>query len=215
MHNLDLILTLTGWLAAAVVFGYVTHRLGLSPIVGYLLAGIAVGPNTPGFIANKELATQLAEIGVVLLMFGVGLHFHFKQLLAVRRVAIPGAMGQSFVATLLGCVLGWAVGWGWSGGLVFGLSISVASTVVLLRVLVDNNDLHTPSGHIAVGWLIVEDLFTIIVLVLLPVLFEADAPGGWAVVLALAWSVVKIISLVFFVVIVGGRILPWLLTRVA
>jgi len=215
MHSLDLILTLTGGLAAALVFGYITHRLGLSPIVGYLLAGIAVGPNTPGFIANKELASQLAEIGVVLLMFGVGLHFHVKQLLAVRRVAIPGAVGQSFVATVLGCALGWAAGWGWSGGLVFGLAISVASTVVLLRVLVDNNDLHTPSGHIAVGWLVVEDLFTVVVLVLLPVIYQTDATGGWTVVLALGWSVVKIILLVMFVVMVGGRILPWLLGQVA
>src|SRR4029079_19663747 len=114
MHNVDLILTLTGGLAAAVVLGYVTQRLGLSPIVGYLLAGIAVGPNTPGFVANKELADQLAEIGVILLMFGVGLHFHFKELLAVRRVALPGALGQSLAATALGVLVALAFGWGWS-----------------------------------------------------------------------------------------------------
>src|SRR5262245_9031383 len=138
MHNLDLILTLTSGLAAALVLGYLTHRIGLSPIVGYLIAGIAVGPSTPGFVANRELADQLAEIGVILLMFGVGLHFHFNDLLAVRKVAVPGALGQSAFATLLGCIVGLVCGWGWSGGLVFGLAISVASTVVLLRVLADN-----------------------------------------------------------------------------
>ena len=215
MHNLDLILTLTGGLAAALLLGYVTHRLGLSPIVGYLLAGIAVGPNTPGFVANKQIADQLAEIGVILLMFGVGLHFHFKELLAVRRVAIPGAIGQSVVATGLGCLVAVVFGWGWSAGLVFGLAISVASTVVLVRVLVDNNDLHTPTGHIAVGWLIVEDLFTVLVLVLLPVVCRADSTGAAGVALAIGWSVVKIGLLVVFVIFVGGRLLPWLLGRVA
>jgi monovalent cation:H+ antiporter-2, CPA2 family len=215
MHNFDLILTLTGSLATALLLGYGTHRLGLSPIVGYLLAGILVGPNTPGFVANKELADQLAEIGVILLMFGVGLHFDFKELLAVRRVAIPGALGQSLVATLLGCLVAWGFGWDWSAGLVYGLAVSVASTVVLLRVLVDNNDLHTPTGHIAVGWLVVEDLFTVLVLVLLPVLFRADSSGALSVALAMGWSVVKIGLLVVFVVFVGGGALPWLLARVA
>src|SRR6476661_1996628 len=172
MHaNIDLILTLTGGLAAALALGYVTHRLGLSPIVGYLLAGLAVGPNTPGFVANRHLAEQLAEVGVILLMFGVGLHFHLDELLAVRRVALPGAVGQSVVATVLGVVVARAFGWGWLAGIVFGLSLSVASTVVLTRVLADNRDLHTPTGHIAVGWLVVEDLFTVLVLVALPALF--------------------------------------------
>jgi CPA2 family monovalent cation:H+ antiporter-2 len=215
MHNIELILTLTGCLAAALVLGYGTHRLGLSPIVGYLLAGIAVGPKTPGFEANKDLADQLAEVGVILLMFGVGLHFHFKELLAVRRVAVPGAVGQSLVATVLGCLVALWAGWGWSAGLVFGLAISVASTVVLLRVLADYNDLHTPTGHIAVGWLVVEDLFTVLVLVLLPVLFRPGAAGVVGVVLALAWSVVKIGVLLAFIVFVGERLLPWLLGRVA
>src|SRR4051794_41499810 len=119
MHDLDLILTLTGGLAAALVLGYITHRLGLSPLVGYLLAGVAVGPNTPGFVADRHLAEQLAEVGVILLMFGVGLHFHLGELLAVRRVALPGAVAQSLAATALGAVAGWAFGWGWSAGLVF------------------------------------------------------------------------------------------------
>src|SRR5262245_32780233 len=153
MHNLDLIFTLTGGLAAALTFGYVTHRLGLSPIVGYLLAGIAVGPHTPGFQANADMAPQLAEIGVILLMFGVGLQFHFDELLAVRWIAVPGAIGQSAVATALGAVLGWAFGWGWTAGVVFGVAVSVASTVVLIRVLSDSRDLHTRAGHVAVGWL--------------------------------------------------------------
>src|SRR5262245_64864345 len=129
MHELDLILTLTGSLAAALICGYITFRLRLSPIVGYLIAGFLVGPRTPGFVANQHMADQFAEVGVILLMFGVGLQFHFKELLAVRRVALPGALGQSLVATLLGTLLGLAFGWGWSAGIVFGMAISVASTV--------------------------------------------------------------------------------------
>ena len=120
MHNLDLILTLTGGLVAALVFGYLTQRVGLSPIVGYLLAGLVVGPNTPGFVANKHLADQLAEVGVILLMFGVGLQFHLKELLEVRRIAIPGALGQILVATGLGYVIGTAMNWGWAAGTVLG-----------------------------------------------------------------------------------------------
>src|SRR4029077_7201579 len=172
MHgNLDLILTLTGGLAAALALGYLTHRLGLSPIFGYRLAGIAVGPHTPGFVGNQEIAEQLAEVGVILLMFGVGLHFHFKELLAVRGIALPGAIVQSLGATALGAMTASAFGWSWAAGVVYGLAISVASTVVLTRVLVDNNDLHTPTGHIAIGWLVVEDLFTVVVLVILPALY--------------------------------------------
>src|SRR5262249_47182007 len=130
MHDLDLILTLTGGLAAALVLGYVTHPLGLSPIGGSLPARTVVGPPTPGFVANRQLAEQLAEVGVILLMFGVGLHFHLKELLAVRRVAIPGALGQSLVATVLAAVLTRALGWDWTAGVVLGLATSVASTVV-------------------------------------------------------------------------------------
>src|SRR5262245_22418602 len=212
MHtNLDLILTLTGGLAAALALGYLTHRRGLSPIVGYLLAGVAVGPNTPGFVANRELA----EVGVILLMFGVGLHFHFKELLAVRRIALPGAVVQSLVATALGTVAAWAFGWGWAAGVVYGLAVSVASTVVLTRVLIDNNDLHTPTGHIAVGWLVVEDLFTVVVLVLLPALFGDREAGPGALPLALLLAAVKIGTLVALTFLLGGRLIPWLLARVA
>jgi CPA2 family monovalent cation:H+ antiporter-2 len=172
MHAYDLILTLTGGLTAALALGYVTHRLGLSPIAGYLLAGTLVGPHTPGFVADARLAEQLAEIGVILLMFGVGLQFHVEELLAVRRVAVPGAVAQSAAATVLGTVLAHWLGWSWPAGIVFGMALAVASTVVLIRVLADHNQLHTQAGHIAVGWLVVEDLFTVVALVLLPALFE-------------------------------------------
>ncbi len=215
MHNIDLILTLTGGLGAALALGYVTHRLGLSPIVGYLLAGIAVGPHTPGFVGNRALANQLAEIGVILLMFGVGLHFHIKELLAVRRVAIPGAIGQSFVATALGAVVATWFGWNLTAGIVFGLAISVASTVVLVRVLTDNRDLHTPTGHIAVGWLVVEDLFTVVVLVLLPALVGPQQTGSSALPLAIGIAVLKIAALVALVFIAGGKFIPWLLKHVS
>src|SRR5687768_9191363 len=196
MHNIELILTLTTGLTAALVFGYGTQRLGLSPIVGYLLAGIAVGPNTPGLVANHELAEQLAEVGVILLMFGVGLQFHFKELLAVRRVALPGAIVQSTLATVLGAVVARTFGWSWSAGIVFGLALSVASTVVLMRVLTDNNDLHTPTGHIAVGWLVVEDLFTVLVLVLLPALVGNPQASWSQVTLALGLGMLKVTLLV-------------------
>ncbi len=215
MHqNLDLILTLTTGLTMALVLGFITHRLGLSPIVGYLLAGIAVGPDTPGFVADQSIAEQLAEVGVILLMFGVGLEFHLKELLAVRKVAIPGAVVQCLVATSLGTALTLAFGWEWHAGLIFGLAISVASTVVLLRVLSDNRDLHTPTGHIAVGWLVVEDLFTVLVLVLLPALFGGGEEAGplW---LTLAIAVVKVVTLVAAVFVIGGRVVPWILHRVA
>src|SRR5262245_54893392 len=136
-HDIDLILTLTGGLTAALALGFLTHRIGLSPIVGYLIAGILVGPFTPGFVADKPIADQLAEIGVILLMFGVGLHFHFRDLWAMRKVAVPGAVLQIAVATALGALVGRLAGWTWVGSIVFGLAISVASTVVLTRVLSD------------------------------------------------------------------------------
>jgi CPA2 family monovalent cation:H+ antiporter-2 len=216
MHAYDLILTLTGGLSAALALGYVTQRLGLSPIVGYLLAGTLVGPYTPGFVADHALAEQLAEVGVILLMFGVGLQFHLEELLAVRGVAVPGAIAQSAVATGLGAVLARSVGWSWPAGVIFGMALAVASTVVLVRVLADHNDLHTPSGHIAVGWLVVEDLFTVLALVLLPALFGAGAEaGGASVGLALLVTVVKVGALVAFTALVGTRVIPAVLDRVA
>jgi monovalent cation:H+ antiporter-2, CPA2 family len=212
VHGFELLATLAGGLTAALVCGYVTQRIGLSPLVGYLVAGILVGPHTPGFVADAELAEQLAEMGVVLLMFGVGLQFHVSELLAVRRVAIPGALVQSAVATALGGAMVHAMGWGWPAAIVFGVALSVASTVVLIRVLSDNRSLHTPSGHIAVGWLVVEDLFTVLVLVLLPAMFGGEG-GSTAVTLAL--TAAKVGALVVFTVVVGSRFIPWLLDRVA
>lgn len=215
MHELSLIMTLTGGLTAALIFGYLTHRLGMSSIVGYLLAGIAVGAHTPGFVADRVMAEQFAEIGIILLMFGVGLQFHVKELLDVRRVAIPGAVCQSAVATVLSCLVARWLGWSWSAGIVFGFAVSVASTVVLLRVLVDNNELHTPTGHIAVGWLVVEDIFTVFLLVILPVLFGAGTAGTTGLPLAIGLSLVKIAILVALTFFVGGRLIPWLLEHVA
>jgi CPA2 family monovalent cation:H+ antiporter-2 len=214
MHDLSLILTLAGGLTAALLFGYVTHRLGLSPIVGYLLAGILVGPYTPGFVADAGIAEQLAELGVVLLMFGVGLQFHIDELIAVRRVAIPGALLQSAVATALGIGIALAVGWSWSSGLVFGIALSVASTVVLVRVLSDSRDLHTATGHIAVGWLVVEDLFTVVALVLLPVFVVPGVSAG-TVAWTLLLTALKVAALVLFGVVAGKRLIPVLLDRVA
>jgi CPA2 family monovalent cation:H+ antiporter-2 len=214
MHESNLILTLTGCLAAALLLGFITQRLRLSPIVGYLLAGVIVGPYTPGFVADRPLANEFAEIGVILLMFGVGLHFHVKDLLAVRTVAITGALCQSAVATALGAVVGHSFGWSWSASLVFGLALSVASTVMLTRVLVDNGDLQSPTGRIAIGWLVVEDIFTVIVLVLLPAVFAA--PGETvAVGQVIAITVAKLVLLTALALIVGGWLIPRVLNGVA
>jgi K+:H+ antiporter len=226
VHDLSLIATLAGGLTAALVAGYVTERLRLSPIVGYLLAGIAVGPHTPGFTADTHLAEQLAEVGVILLMFGVGLQFHLDELLSVRRVAVPGAIAQSAVATALGAGVAHLFGWDWGAAIVFGIALAVASTVVLIRILSDNRELHTPTGHIAVGWLVVEDLFTVLVLVVLPALFAASASTGplwWgqgfspavALTLTIALTLLKVVGLAVFTLSIGGRVLPRLLDRIA
>jgi len=216
---MDLVLTVSVSLAAALVLGYVTQRIGLSPLVGYLLAGILVSPNTPGFIANHEIAEQLAEIGIVLLMFGVGLHFDLKELLGLRKLALPGALGQSAVATVLGAVAALALGGsqGWLGSVVFGLALSVASTVVMTRVLADHDDLHTPAGHLAVGWTIVEDLLTVLILVLLPAVVPggAGAATGTSLALSLGLALLKITVLLVALFLVGTRVVPWLMKLVA
>jgi CPA2 family monovalent cation:H+ antiporter-2 len=212
MHDVALLATLAGGLTAALVLGFLTERLRLSPIVGYLLAGLLVGPHTPGFVADSDLAGQLAEVGVILLMFGVGLQFHLNELLAVRRVAIPGAVAQSAIATGLGAVAARAFGWDWTAAIVFGLSLAVASTVVLVRVLSDNRHLHTPTGHVAVGWLVVEDVFTVIVLVVLPVAGGESLQSVWT---SVAVTLAKVAGLVAFTFLVGTRVIPWLLDRVA
>ena len=215
MHNLDLILTLAAGFAGALAFGYCTHRLGWSPIVGYLLAGIMVGPHTPGFVADPQLANQLAEVGVILLMFGVGLHFHLKDLIEVRGVAVAGALGQSAIATLLGAFAARAFGWDWPSGIVFGLALSVASTVVLTRVLAASGELQSPTGRIAIGWLVVEDLFTVFVLVLLPVMFGAGRTESGGLAAAVALTTGKLTIFVAFVLIGGRHALPWMLNKVA
>ncbi|MBI4474854.1 MAG: cation:proton antiporter [Acidobacteria bacterium] len=215
MQESELILTLTGSLAAALVLGFITQRLGLSPIVGYLLAGLIVGPYTPGFVADRALANEFAEIGVILLMFGVGLHFHPKDLLAVRNVAITGALCQSAAATVLGTLAARTFGWSWGASLVFGLALSVASTVMLTRVLVDNQDLQTPTGRIAIGWLVVEDIFAVIVLVLLPAIFSAPSGEAVSVAEVVALTVAKLALLGVFAFVVGGRLIPRILNGVA
>ncbi len=223
MHDLPLITTIAVAFAAAWVLGLVTHRLGLSPIVGYLLAGVVIGPYTPGFSGDVELANQLAEVGVILLMFGVGLHFHLKDLLAVKRVAIPGAVGQSLVATGLAALVFMLFGWPIKSGLVLGMAMAVASTVVLLRVLIDGRALSTPHGHIAVGWLIVEDIFTVVLLVLVPVLAVGDTgarggsseAGGGGGIAAIGWAIAKLAALVALVLLAGSRVVPWVLVQVA
>ncbi|WP_437311506.1 cation:proton antiporter [Sorangium sp. So ce388] len=214
-HELDLILTLTGGLTAALALGFITQRMRLSPIVGYLLAGILVGPFTPGFVADKPLADQLAEIGVILLMFGVGLQFHVRELLAVRKIAVPGALIQIAVATALGVLVGRAAGWTWAASVVFGVAISVASTVVLTRVLSDSHVLHTPAGHLAVGWLVLEDVFTVLVLVLLPGLVGGGDSGATGIALSVGLALLKLAGLVAFTFIVGQRVIPTLLGYVA
>ena len=220
MHEYDLILLLALGFTIALVFGYITQRLRLSPILGYLLAGVAVSPHTPGIHVDKELATQLSEVGVILLLFGVGLHFTLKDLLAVKRVSVPGAVVQSLTATGLATVLLHWLGYSWGAGLIIGMSISVASTVVLIRVLSDNNVLNTSQGHIAIGWLVVEDIFTVLMLVLLPALGgiisgEGKSAGAMDVLVSLAIAVGKM-GFVAVVILLGGkRAIPWILTQIA
>jgi CPA2 family monovalent cation:H+ antiporter-2 len=215
MHNLDLLWTLAAGFIGAVAFGYLTQRLGWSPIIGYLLAGILVGPHTPGFVADKQLADQLAEVGVILLMFGVGLHFHLKDFIAVRGVATVGAICQSSVATLLGAIIMRLFGWNWSAGIVFGLALSVASTVVLTRVLSDNEQLLSPTGRIAIGWLVVEDIFTVFVLVLLPVIFVTSTTRTAGLPVSFALAALKLAIFIAFALFAAGRLIPWLLNKIA
>jgi len=183
--------------------------------VGYLLAGLIVGPYTPGFVADRALANEFAEIGIILLMFGVGLHFHVKDLLAVRTIAITGALCQIVIATLSGALAGQTFGWSWTASVVFGIALSVASTVMLTRVLIDHRDLQTQTGRIAVGWLVVEDIFTVAVLVMLPAIFSAGSGGAAALTEILAWTVGKLALLGIFAFVVGGRMIPRILNGVA
>lgn len=217
----SLIATIAVSLAFAFVGGFIAVRLRLPPMVGYLLAGIAVGPFTPGFVANAHLAPELAEIGVVLLMFGVGMHFSVGDLLAVRTIALPGALAQIAAATLLGILVTLLWGWTIGAGLVFGLALSVASTVVLLRGLEARGSLNTQDGRIAVGWLIVEDLVTVLILVLLPPLAgllggsnPAESAGGGSLLADFGITLVKVVAFVALMLLVGARLFPWLLKQV-
>ena len=224
-HEIGLISTIAVGLVYAVVGGYIASRLRLPPLVGYLLAGIADGPFTPGFVADTKLAPQLAEIGVILLMFGVGLHFSVRDLVAVRRVAVPGAFAQIVITVAVTYLVAHCWGWGLSSGLVLGLALSVASTVVLLRGLENQGLLYSDSGRIAVGWLIVEDLFTVLVLVLLPELavLLSDGTANTAVsnhsdtqlLVAVLAALVKLALFAVFMLVLGTRFLRWLLSRVS
>jgi monovalent cation:H+ antiporter-2, CPA2 family len=217
-HEVPLIATIAVSLAFAFVGGLLAVRLRLPPLVGYLLAGIVVGPFTPGFVADAKLAPQLAEIGVILLMFGVGTHFSIRELFAVRRVALPGAFTQIIVATALGA--GVATLWGWSlaAGIIFGLSLSVASTVVLLRALEDRDMIKSNDGRIAIGWLVVEDLLMVLTLVLLPALtgvLGGDLPNnGGSLWPAVGITIGKVVLFIGLMLIAGVRFFPWLLSRV-
>jgi monovalent cation:H+ antiporter-2, CPA2 family len=224
LHSVPLITTIAAALGLALIMGFIAVRLRLPALVGYLIAGILIGPATPGFVADVELASQLAEIGVMLLMFGVGLHFSLDDLLAVRRIALPGAIGQILVATLLG--MGAASMWGWSlgAGIVFGLALSVASTVVLLRALEGRGVLESVNGRIAVGWLVVEDLVMVLVLVLLPPLSgwlggDAHQPAagaeGRSLLATLLLTLGQVSVFVALMLVGGRRIFPWLLWQVA
>jgi CPA2 family monovalent cation:H+ antiporter-2 len=224
-HETSLLSTIVMGLVVAAVGGFLARRVRLPPIVGYLVAGVAIGPFTPGVVADSAIAGQLAEIGVILLMFGVGLHFSIKDLLAVRRIALPGALGQIAVATMIGVGLAHLWGWNLGAGMVFGLALSCASTVVLLRALEDRNALDTVNGHIAVGWLVVEDLVMVLALVLLPPFAASPGtgPGGGLaarladgnMALLLALTLAKLAIFLVLVVVVGTRAVPWLLERVA
>jgi monovalent cation:H+ antiporter-2, CPA2 family len=223
-HHTPLIATIVAGLVLAFIFGAIANRLRLSPLVGYLVAGVLVSPHTPGFHADQSLANELAEIGVILLMFGVGLHFSLKDLLSVKAIAIPGAVAQIAFATLLGLGLATALGWPFGGGVVFGLALSVASTVVLLRALQERRLVETERGRIAVGWLIVEDLAMVLALVLLPALAELLKPSTTIILgsdrttelfVTLGITLAKVAGFVAFMLIVGRRVVPWILHYVA
>ena len=220
LHSAPLISTLVLGLVLAFAFGLVAQRLRLQPLIGYLIAGIAIGPFTPGFIADQSVANQLAEIGIILLMFGVGLHFSLEDLLSVRAIAIPGAIAQAVVAAPLGMLLGWAMGWPPGAGLIFGIALSVASTVVLLRMLQERRLLDTERGRITVGWLIVQDIGMVLVLVLLPALTGVlkgmeTAPDATLLLETTVITLGKIGGFLIVMLLVGRKVIPWILHYVA
>jgi CPA2 family monovalent cation:H+ antiporter-2 len=225
-HQTPLITTIVVGLGLAFIFGALANRLRLSPLAGYLVAGVIIGPFTPGYVADQAIASQLAELGIILLMFGVGLHFSLRDLLAVRAVAVSGALGQMILVSLLGMSLAHAIGWSMGAGLVFGLALSVASTVVVLRAVQEKRLLQTEWGRIIVGWLIVEDIAMILALVLLPVLagiFGGQSQTGTGarehfaflqpdtIAGALSLTLAKIATFVIVMLVVGRRLVPWVL----
>ena len=217
-HTTPLITTIVGALVLAFLLGMLANRLRISPLVGYLVAGVMAGPFTPGFVADTNLAPELAELGVILLMFGVGLHFSLKDLMSVKRIAIPGAIAQIAVATLLGMLMSWAMGWSWMTGLVFGLCLSTASTVVLLRALEERQLIESQRGQIAIGWLIVEDLVMVLTLVLLPAIagmMEQGNASASLVIWDLLWTIGKVAAFMVLMMVVGRRAVPWILAKSA
>ena len=217
-HTASLITTLAAGFGLALIFGFIAARLRLPSLVGYLVAGVVIGPATPGFVADAQIAAQLADIGVMLLMFGVGLHFSIGDLLAVRRIAMPGAFLGMLVATTLGAGLATLWGWQLSSALVFGLSLSVASTVVLLKALESRGMVDSGNGRIAIGWLVLEDLVMVLVLVLLPPFASASKAGGDAhpsVALTVIVTLAQVGGFIAFMLIAGRRLFPWLLWHVA
>jgi len=220
LHVPPLVSTIAIGLVLAFAFGVLVHRFKLPPLVGYLIAGIVIGPFTPGFVADQNIAIQLAEVGVILLMFGVGLHFSLKDLLSVRAIAVPGALAQGLVATPLGMAVGWSLGWSAGAGLIFGVALSVASTVVLLRVLQERRLIETERGRITVGWLIVQDIAMVLVLVLLPgltALFRGmeGAPGAVEIARSITILLGKFAIFIAVMLLVGKKLIPAILHYVA
>lgn len=227
-HDTPLIATIVVGLCLAFVFGAIANRLRISPLVGYLLAGVVCGPYTPGFVADQELTLQLAEIGVILLMFGVGLHFSVKELLSVKAIAVPGALVQIIAATALGTGLGLIIGWDLTGSVVFGLALSTASTVVLLRAMQERRLMETDRGRIAVGWLIVEDLVMVLALVLMPAIAglingnSGNVPTdpliaalGLGIVGIILLTLIKVALFIALMLVVGKRLVPWILETIS
>jgi len=219
-HNVTLITTIAAGFGLALIFGFIAERLKLSALVGYLVAGILIGPATPGFVADAHIASQLSEIGVMLLMFGVGLHFSIEDLMSVKRIAIPGAIVQMTIATLLGMYVSSAWGWTFGEGLVFGLSLSCASTVVLLKALESRNLMKSINAKITIGWLVVEDLITVLVLVLLPPL--ASLLGGTtlgnesvSIWQTIGLTLLQVAAFIVIMLGIGKRLLPWMLWHIA
>ncbi|EMC0805843.1 Kef family K(+) transporter [Escherichia coli] len=217
-HATPLITTIVGGLVLAFILGMLANKLRISPLVGYLLAGVLAGPFTPGFVADTKLAPELAELGVILLMFGVGLHFSLKDLMAVKAIAIPGAIAQIAVATLLGMALSAVLGWSLMTGIVFGLCLSTASTVVLLRALEERQLIDSQRGQIAIGWLIVEDLVMVLTLVLLPAaagMMEQGDVGFATLAVDMGITIGKVIAFIAIMMLVGRRLVPWIMARSA